>query len=230
MLTKAKVTLCTISALVKLHVCSQEMEDLFGCAGVGSVLEGTVVSSALYPVQPTRHTTLKTPAPAAQMEAAQMPAPAAQMPAPAAQMEAAQMPAPAAQMPAPAAQMEAAQMPAPAAQMPAPAPPPSAVSASSTRQRPATQESLLNTSTAHAERRTAALELLVSPDLERWRRLKERRRRRFENKVLSKLAEMPETKCHNNKASICMWSGHLFCNIMHEHRVPTVIFSMTFPD
>lgn len=125
------------------------MEDLFGCAGVGSVPEGMVVSSALHPgsqpeaIQPTSHTPVK--------------------------------------------------MPAPAAQITAPAPTPSAVSASSTRPRPATQESLLNTYTAHAERRTAALESLVRPDLESWRRLKERRRRRFENKVLSKLAEISET-------------------------------------
>ncbi|XP_072570052.1 uncharacterized protein [Paramormyrops kingsleyae] len=43
---------------------------------------------------------------------------------------------------------------------------------------------------AHAERRTAVLEALVRPDLERFRRLKERRRRSFEKKVLTSLGQI----------------------------------------
>ena len=45
---------------------------------------------------------------------------------------------------------------------------------------------------AHSERRTAALESLVRPDLERRRRLKERRRRMFEKKSLTCLGEIIE--------------------------------------
>lgn len=45
---------------------------------------------------------------------------------------------------------------------------------------------------AHSERRTAALESLVRPDLERRRRLKERRRRMFEKKSLTCLGEITE--------------------------------------
>lgn len=45
---------------------------------------------------------------------------------------------------------------------------------------------------AHSERRTAALESLVRPDLERRRRLKERRRRMFEKKYLTCLGEIIE--------------------------------------
>jgi hypothetical protein len=45
---------------------------------------------------------------------------------------------------------------------------------------------------AHSERRTAALESLVRPDLERRRRLKERRRRMFEKKSLTCLGEILE--------------------------------------
>ncbi|XP_039537318.1 protein enabled-like isoform X2 [Pimephales promelas] len=44
----------------------------------------------------------------------------------------------------------------------------------------------------HAERRTAVLESLVRPDLERWRRLKERRRRSFEKKMLTSLGTIVE--------------------------------------
>ncbi|ROL43775.1 hypothetical protein DPX16_4609 [Anabarilius grahami] len=44
----------------------------------------------------------------------------------------------------------------------------------------------------HAERRTAVLESLVRPDLERWRRLKERRRRSFEKKMVTSLGTIVE--------------------------------------
>nr|XP_055062918.1 uncharacterized protein LOC129445960 [Misgurnus anguillicaudatus] len=56
------------------------------------------------------------------------------------------------------------------------------------RQRRQTQSSqFLESYEAHAERRTAVLETLVRPDLERWRRLKERRRRSFERKMLTSM-------------------------------------------
>lgn len=45
----------------------------------------------------------------------------------------------------------------------------------------------LDTSEEHVERRTAVLESLVRPDLERWRRLKKRRRRPFEKKMVTSL-------------------------------------------
>jgi hypothetical protein len=45
---------------------------------------------------------------------------------------------------------------------------------------------------AHSERRTAVLESLVRPDLERRRRLKEMRRRVFEKKSLTCLGEIIE--------------------------------------
>lgn len=44
----------------------------------------------------------------------------------------------------------------------------------------------------HAERRTAVLESLVRPDLERWRRLKERWRRSFEKKMVTSLGTIVE--------------------------------------
>ncbi|XP_051996187.1 uncharacterized protein LOC127653532 isoform X1 [Xyrauchen texanus] len=44
----------------------------------------------------------------------------------------------------------------------------------------------------HAERRTAVLESLVRPDLERWWRLKERRRRSFEKKMVTSLGTIVE--------------------------------------
>ncbi|KAL6478143.1 hypothetical protein MHYP_G00139780 [Metynnis hypsauchen] len=50
------------------------------------------------------------------------------------------------------------------------------------RRRSTSQPSFYETYEARAERRTAALEPLVWPDLERWRRLKERRRRECEKK------------------------------------------------
>lgn len=52
----------------------------------------------------------------------------------------------------------------------------------SRRRRPVSQPSFYETFEAHAERRTAVLETLVQPDLQRWRRLKEKRRRSFEKK------------------------------------------------
>lgn len=45
---------------------------------------------------------------------------------------------------------------------------------------------------AHAERRTAVLESLVRPDFERWQRLKERRRRSFERKLLTSMGTVVE--------------------------------------
>ncbi|XP_051981724.1 uncharacterized protein LOC127643165 [Xyrauchen texanus] len=44
----------------------------------------------------------------------------------------------------------------------------------------------------HAERRTAVLESLVRPDLERWWRLKERRRRSFEKNMVTSLGTIVE--------------------------------------
>lgn len=46
------------------------------------------------------------------------------------------------------------------------------------------QPSFYETFEAHAERRTAVLETLVQPDLQRWRRLKEKRRRSFGKKKM----------------------------------------------
>ncbi|KAK9977201.1 hypothetical protein ABG768_019022 [Culter alburnus] len=55
-----------------------------------------------------------------------------------------------------------------------------------------TTSQFLDAFEAHAERRTAVLESLVRPDLERWRRLKERRRRSFERKMLTSLGTIVE--------------------------------------
>ncbi len=43
---------------------------------------------------------------------------------------------------------------------------------------------------SHAERRTTALESLVRPELARWRRLKERRRRSFEKKMVTCMGQI----------------------------------------
>nr|XP_023664694.1 uncharacterized protein LOC111842384 [Paramormyrops kingsleyae] len=57
--------------------------------------------------------------------------------------------------------------------------------------RPASQAgSFFESYEAHAERRSAVLESLVRPDLERFRRLKERRRRSFEKKVVTSLGQI----------------------------------------
>ncbi|XP_034093041.1 uncharacterized protein LOC117560279 isoform X3 [Gymnodraco acuticeps] len=49
---------------------------------------------------------------------------------------------------------------------------------------------------AHSERRTSALETLVRPEQERRRRLKERKRRRFEAKMLTAMGEVvSQLKC-----------------------------------
>ena len=63
-------------------------------------------------------------------------------------------------------------------------------STSTSRQRPG--PSFVDTYEAHAERRTAVLESLVRPDLERWQRLEERRRRTFERKLLASLGTIGE--------------------------------------
>ncbi|XP_062342202.1 uncharacterized protein LOC134039999 [Osmerus eperlanus] len=63
-------------------------------------------------------------------------------------------------------------------------------STSTSRQRPG--HSFVDTYEAHAERRTAVLESLVRPDLERWRRLKEKHRRTFERKLLASLGNIGE--------------------------------------
>ncbi|CAM4573013.1 unnamed protein product [Leuciscus chuanchicus] len=54
------------------------------------------------------------------------------------------------------------------------------------RQRRPQPSQFLEAYEEHAERRTAVLESLVRPDLERWRRLKERSRRSFEKKMNAK--------------------------------------------
>ncbi len=68
----------------------------------------------------------------------------------------------------------------------------SASTSLSSRQRPSQPSQFFETYEAHAERRTAVLESLVRPDLERWRQLKERRRRSFEKKMLTSLGTIAE--------------------------------------
>ncbi|KAL2080615.1 hypothetical protein ACEWY4_024408 [Coilia grayii] len=92
--------------------------------------------------------------------------------------------------------------PAPAPAAPAPAPtaapaarrpsaPPARPSTVRATRRPASQASdFLESFQHHAERRTAALESMVRPDLERWRRVKERRRRAFERRLLGTLTNI----------------------------------------
>ncbi|KAK9969979.1 hypothetical protein ABG768_028120, partial [Culter alburnus] len=62
----------------------------------------------------------------------------------------------------------------------------------SSRQRRSQPSQFLDAFEAHAERRTAVLESLVRPDLERWWRLKERRRQSFERKMLTSLGTIVE--------------------------------------
>ncbi|KAJ8266180.1 hypothetical protein GJAV_G00126870 [Gymnothorax javanicus] len=50
----------------------------------------------------------------------------------------------------------------------------------------------LDASEAHGDVETAVLESLVSPDLERWRRLKEKRRRTFEKKMLGRMGQISD--------------------------------------
>ncbi|XP_048878216.1 uncharacterized protein LOC125747263 [Brienomyrus brachyistius] len=63
-----------------------------------------------------------------------------------------------------------------------------------TGRKPASQAgSFFESYETHADRRTAVLESLVRPDLERFRRLKERRRRSFEKKVLTSLGQISKS-------------------------------------
>ncbi|XP_049336327.1 uncharacterized protein LOC111196914 [Astyanax mexicanus] len=73
-----------------------------------------------------------------------------------------------------------------------PGPSPSTENTTATRRRSTSQPSFHETYEAHAERRTAVLESLVRPDLEKWRRLKEKRRRAFEKKMLMCLGQINE--------------------------------------
>ncbi|XP_062864537.1 uncharacterized protein LOC134326320 [Trichomycterus rosablanca] len=73
-----------------------------------------------------------------------------------------------------------------------PGPSASTENRATSRRRSTSQPSFYETYEAHAERRTVALESLVRPDLERWRRLKERRRRGFEKKMLTYLGQIVE--------------------------------------
>ncbi len=60
-----------------------------------------------------------------------------------------------------------------------------------TAQKKGSRLSFLDTYESHAERRTTALESLVRPELARWRRLKERRRKRgFEKKMLTCMSQI----------------------------------------
>ncbi|KAL2091534.1 hypothetical protein ACEWY4_013797 [Coilia grayii] len=79
--------------------------------------------------------------------------------------------------------------PAPAARRPSA--PPARLSTVRATRRPANQASgFLESFQHHAERHTAALESMVRPDLERWRRVKERRRRAFERRLLGTLTDI----------------------------------------
>ncbi|KAL2096829.1 hypothetical protein ACEWY4_006036 [Coilia grayii] len=79
--------------------------------------------------------------------------------------------------------------PAPAARRPSA--PPARLSTVWATRRPASQASgFLESFQHHAERRTAVLESIVRPDLESWRRVKERRRRAFERRLLGTLTDI----------------------------------------